>query len=182
MTTKTIVFVDARVSHYASLIDGLADTAEVFVLDGESDGLGQMAAWLAGRSGVGAIHVISHGSQGALVLGSTVLDGGNLAAYRTQLADIGAALNAGGDILLYGCNVAAGTEGAAFVAALAQATGADVAASDDATGAAALGGDWVLEQGIGSVEVASLPVNDLAGLLAVGHGSLGRKWSGGVAA
>ncbi|MFZ4623467.1 MAG: DUF4347 domain-containing protein, partial [Rhodoferax sp.] len=44
MTTKNIVFVDARVSHYASLIDGLADTDEVFVLDGESDGLTQMVA------------------------------------------------------------------------------------------------------------------------------------------
>jgi hypothetical protein len=42
----------------------------VFILDGESDGLAQMAAYLQGRSGIDAIHVISHGSQGALYLGS----------------------------------------------------------------------------------------------------------------
>jgi uncharacterized delta-60 repeat protein len=167
MTTKNIVFVDSRISHYASLIDSLAETAEVFVLDGESDGLTQMAAWLKGRSGIDAIHVISHGSLGALVLGSTVLDGANLAAYGSQLADIGSALTLTGDILLYGCNVAQGNMGLQLITSLAQASGADVAASVNATGAAALGGDGVLEQSSGSVEAASLLVNDLTGLLAV---------------
>ena len=120
MTTKKIVFVDARVSHYASLIDGLTDTDEVFVLDGESDGLTQMAAALQGLTGFDAIHVISHGSQGALVLGSTVLDGGNLAAYRVQLASIGSALTPNGDMLLYGCNVAHGDAGLQFITSLVQ--------------------------------------------------------------
>lgn len=137
---SNIIFVDSRVSNYQSFIDGLTEPAEVFVLDGESDGLTQMANWLQGRSGIDAIHVISHGSQGALYLGSTVLNGGNLANYQSQLAGIGSALAETGDILLYGCNVAQGDVGLQFIMSLAQATGADVAASDDATGAGAIGG------------------------------------------
>jgi methionine-rich copper-binding protein CopC len=163
MTTKNIVFVDARVSHYASFIDGLNDTAEVFVLDSAADGLGQMATWLKGRSGIDAIHVISHGSLGALVLGSTVLNGANLAAYGSQLADIGSALTLTGDILLYGCNVAQWDAGVQFITSLAQASGADVAASVNATGAVAQGGDWVLEHTTGPIEEPGLNGSSLAG-------------------
>ena len=52
--TKNIVFIDSRVASYQSLIDGLTEPAEVFILDGESDGLAQMAARLQGRSGIDA--------------------------------------------------------------------------------------------------------------------------------
>lgn len=54
--------------------------------------------------------------------------------YENELAQIGAALNNAGDLLLYGCNVAQGELGQSFLARLAAATGADVAASDDLTG------------------------------------------------
>ncbi|MBV5299872.1 MAG: DUF4347 domain-containing protein [Rhodoferax sp.] len=50
-------------------------------------------------------------------MGSTVLDSGNLAAHGLQLASIGAALSVGGDILLYGCNVAQGDAGLQFITA-----------------------------------------------------------------
>ena len=104
--TQNIVFIDSSVANYQSLIDDLTEPAEVFILDGESDGLAQMAARLQGRSGIDAIHVISHGSQEALYLGSTVLDSGNRASYGVQLASIGGSLTDTGDILLYGCNMA----------------------------------------------------------------------------
>jgi hypothetical protein len=44
-------------------------------------------------------------------LGSTTLAGSNLAAYQTQWQAIGSSLTATGDMLLYGCNVAAGDVG-----------------------------------------------------------------------
>jgi hypothetical protein len=141
MSSKSIVFVDSRVANYQSLIDSLTEPYDVFILDGDKDGLDQMAGYLKGRSGLDAIHVISHGSQGALYLGSTVLDNSNLPGYRTQLGSIGSSLTQIGDILLYGCNVAQGNVGVQFVNQLAQATGADVAASDDLTGGGRLG--WV---------------------------------------
>ncbi len=155
MSTKNVLFIDARVTNYQSIIDGLTEPAEVFILDSASDGLKQMANDLEGRTGIGAIHVISHGSQGALYMGSTVLDGGNLSFYGSELARIGHSLTPTGDILLYGCNVAQGDVGVQFITSLAQYTGADLAASDDATGAAALGGNWEFEKTVGSLETTA---------------------------
>jgi len=56
------------------------------------------------------------------------------------------------DLLIYGCNLAATAEGESLVNALARLTSADVAASDDLTGSAKLGGDWELEYRTGTVE------------------------------
>ena len=150
--TRTITFIDSRVADYQTLIAGLAEGTEWFLLDAGKDGIGQMETILSRYTGLDAIQVISHGSQGALYLGSTVLDSGNLSAYRTSLQAIGASLSATGDILLYGCNVAQGDAGIQFIESLAGITGADVAASNDPTGAAALGGDWALEVAAGKVE------------------------------
>ncbi|NJM49010.1 MAG: DUF4347 domain-containing protein, partial [Alkalinema sp. RU_4_3] len=83
---------------------------------------------------------------------------GNLARWAEftricgQLKSWGAALGVDADILLYGCNLAQDAAGQAFVNLLAEATGADVAASDDLTGSAALGGDWELEYATGAIE------------------------------
>jgi uncharacterized delta-60 repeat protein len=162
----SIIFVDSHVANYQSLIDSFSEAAEVFILDVASDGLAQMAAYLQGRTGIDAIHVISHGRQGAVYLGSSVLDSGNLASYKSQLSSIGGALTESGDILLYGCNVAQGEAGLRFINSLAQYTAADVAASNDATGAAALGGDWTLEQTAGSIETSTLRGSGFNGLLA----------------
>ena len=167
MPTKSVLFIDSRVSNYQSFIDGLTEPTEVFVLDGASDGLAQMATYLYGRTGIDAIHVISHGSVGTLYLGSTVLDGGNLANYQSQLASIGSALTVTGDILLYGCNVAQGEVGVQLILSLAQATGADVAGSSDATGAEALGGDWVLEASVGDIGESSVQLKELSSILGV---------------
>jgi uncharacterized delta-60 repeat protein len=156
MPSNSIVFVDSRVANYRSLIGSLTEPYEVFVLDGDKDGVDQMAGYLKGRSALDAIHVISHGSQGALYLGGTVLNSSNLVRYEAQLGSVGSSLTQSGDILLYGCNVAQGDVGLQFVQSLAQATGADVAASDNATGAEALDGDWVLEEAAGRLETTEL--------------------------
>jgi uncharacterized delta-60 repeat protein len=168
----SVILIDSRVTGYKTLIDHLANAGEVFIIDAESDGVAQIAAKLQGRSDIDALHIISHGSQGALYLGSTVLDTGNLSMYAPQLGSIGSALAQSGDVLLYGCNVAQGDAGVRFINALAQATGADVAASDNATGASPLGGDAVLEQFSGSVAAASFALEGLTELLA-GNTKLG---------
>ncbi len=70
------------------------------------------------------------------------------------------------DILLYGCNVGADDDGQAFVESVARLTQADVAASDDLTDSAALGGDWVLEVQSGTVEAEAAGVEAYDGVLA----------------
>jgi len=59
--SQSLVFVDARVADYQTLIDGLAPGSEVYVIDAESDGVAQIAARLQGRSGIDALHIISRG-------------------------------------------------------------------------------------------------------------------------
>ena len=65
---------------------------------------------------------------------------------------IASALKADGDILLYGCDIALGADGASFIQHLARDTGADVAASTGTTGSSAFGGNWVLEAATGTID------------------------------
>jgi Domain of unknown function (DUF4347)/Cadherin domain/Bacterial cadherin-like domain len=156
-----IVFVDAAVPDAQALIDAVlaarapgADV-EVVQISADADGLRQITDVLAAESGIDAIHIISHGGAGQLQLGSGIVDANALNAGADALSAWRAALGADADVLLYGCDVAAGAKGQAFVQALAQATGADVAASDDLTGTAARGGDWTLEFTVGRIETPS---------------------------
>ena len=152
-----IVFIESNVVDYQTLLAGLKPGAEVHVLDSTRDGLAQMVQILNGRSGIDAIHIFSHGSEASLHLGTLNLTAQNLDDHSSELAAIGRTLDVNADILLYGCDVAEGSDGAAFIAALAQTTEADIAASTDTTGARIYGGDWVLEGQTGSIETV-LPV------------------------
>ena len=151
-----IAFVDTRLADWQLLVAGLDPGVEVFLLDPLRDGMLQIAEALEGRSGVNAIHILSHGAEGGLVLGSTALSEDNLGDYASALATIGQALTETGDILLYGCDIGSGDSGQSFITALARYTSADIAASTDATGSNGLGGDWVLEAATGSIEVQPL--------------------------
>ncbi|MFW9620821.1 MAG: DUF4347 domain-containing protein, partial [Macromonas sp.] len=167
MTTSSLVFIDARVSGYENLINDLPSDAEVVVLDSHTNGLEQIAAYLSGRTDIAAIHVLSHGSQGALYLGNTRVDSDYLNNHSAQLAGIGNSLIAKGDILLYGCNVAQGDVGLQFIQSLAHLTGADVAASVDTTGSTALGGNSGLEAQSGEIQTLTLDTSSLDKVLAV---------------
>ncbi|MCQ8119922.1 DUF4347 domain-containing protein, partial [Methylomonas rosea] len=146
-----ILFIENNVADYQTLIDGAKTGIEIHVLDASRDGLAQMADILEGRSGIDAIHIVSHGSEASLGLGSLTLTTDNLQEHVADLTAIGNALDQDADVFLYGCNVAKGSVGASFIAALADGTQADIAASTDATGSASLGGDWVLESATGYV-------------------------------
>ena len=161
----SVIFIDGALPDLQAILSGLDPSVTAIVLDPAQDGIQQMADALAGMSGLDAIHIISHGSSGQINLGTAQLSQDTLAQYQTQLATIGHALSSTGDLLLYGCNVAQGEVGQAFILALASATGADVAASTDLTGAAFLGGNWQLEVATGGIETNALNA-DIAGVLA----------------
>ena len=145
------VFIDARLEDIETLVSGLAPEVGYVILEPEQDGILQIAKALEGIADLDSIHILSHGSSGTLYLGSTVLTETNLDAYAPSLAAIGQSLTETGDLLLYGCEVAAGEEGQSFIQSLAQITQVDVSASIDRTG---LDGDWLLEATIGAIEAA----------------------------
>ncbi|MEW6160246.1 MAG: DUF4347 domain-containing protein, partial [Verrucomicrobiota bacterium] len=146
------------VTESSTLLDQISATnnSQIVVLDSSRDGIEQITEALSGENSVSAIHILSHGVSGNLLLGNTRLNSESLGRYAAQLSAWQTALSFEADILLYGCDVAAGASGSEFISGLAELTGADVAASIDATGDAALGGDWNLESTIGSVETAGL--------------------------
>ncbi|MDZ7862902.1 DUF4347 domain-containing protein [Acidovorax sp.] len=151
-----LVFVFDDLHDWQTLAAAAPEGAEVVVLDGWSDGLAQMAAHLQGRSGIAALHILSHGTPGSLLLGNLPLTTVLVAEHAQALADIGSALAEDGDILVYGCRAGAGSVGCDFVQALALATGAHVAAATGLVGAVHLGGNWRLDRKHGTVGTASL--------------------------
>ncbi|MDD1615631.1 MAG: hypothetical protein CG439_721, partial [Methylococcaceae bacterium NSP1-2] len=154
--TNSLIIIDSQVTDWQSLVGNVSPDTIILILDPTRDGISQIAELVANYSNLDAIHIISHGSTGSLLLGSSTLDSGNIADYASQLTSIGNALSDSGDILLYGCNVAEGDIGQQFIEQLGMLTGADVAASNDLTGNAALGGDWVLEASAGTIESNSI--------------------------
>ena len=155
-----LVVVDASVEDRQLLIDQiLAHDAGVeyqflFLAD-DTNGLDQVANSLEQQS-FSAVHILSHGQDGAIHLGSQNISAASLTQSAAALERWGDALDSEADIFLYGCDVSSSEAGQQFVRQFALLTGADVAASDDLTGASQLGGDWELEYEVGTIEESSL--------------------------
>lgn len=151
-----VLFIDSRVPDLQAILAATRPGVKVVILNPDENGVAQMAKALEGEHGLASISVVSHGDEGVLLLGNGPLFSGNLEQYQAELQAIGAALGPDGDLLLYGCDVGEGDAGAQFLQALAQLTGADVAASNDSTGGAARGGDWDLEITTGQIEAPAV--------------------------
>ncbi|NJK65983.1 MAG: DUF4347 domain-containing protein, partial [Microcoleus sp. SU_5_3] len=157
-----LLFVDTKVKDYQYLTESTNSDTEVIVLRDDRDGIEQITEKLKQSKNVAAIHILSHGETANVQIGATELNLSNIEVYRDCLEtwfalpaiepNSNSQITAKPEILLYGCNVAATEAGIAFVQRLSQLTGAAVAASDNLTGNAALGGDWELEVTTGEIE------------------------------
>lgn len=146
-----IIFIDPNVTDYQNLLTNIK-ASEAIVLDTNRDGIEQITEILAQRSHISNIHIVSHAQEANLLLGTANLNASTLNTYASDLRDWSKALTSEADLLFYGCNLAQGETGKTFVRQLSQLTTADIAASDDLTGSAALGGDWELEVTQGQIE------------------------------
>jgi uncharacterized repeat protein (TIGR01451 family) len=149
---NALVIVDTSIENYESLLENIDPSTEILLIDPAEDGFQQLADYVKDRSDISEIHILSHGDQGTLKLGTSTLSQETIGQYQGLLAEIGQALSNDGDILLYGCNLAEGQIGVDFVSELAEYTNTDVAASTDLTGSENLGGNWDLEYSTGVVE------------------------------
>ncbi|MDB5467714.1 MAG: Ig-like protein, partial [Phenylobacterium sp.] len=145
-TRSEVAFIDASLGEVEVLLQGLRSDVEPVLLVANAPALGQMAAALAGRRGLSAIHVIAHGQPGEVLFAGGGLSLGTVAAGAQDLAEIGRALDDEGCLCLWSCRTGHDHAGARFVAALAEATGAQVAAATDLVGAQARGGAWRLDR------------------------------------
>ena len=121
-------------------------------------GLSQALKKAAQRGSLTEMHLITHGTAGALVLGTETVDarefGGMIQSAKTRFAD-----NA--DLLIYGCAFGQGESGKRAVSHLSRSLSVDVAASDDKTGNPQAGGDWNLEVQVGGT-TAKIPFSEKA--------------------
>ena len=163
-----LAIISGTVQDAQLIIDSLDEGTDVLVLDSNSDALDQINEYLdASAVKYDAIHIVSHGGEGFISLNGQRIDMQALQDDPASWAAIGEHLTNDGDILLYGCNIAAGEDGKAFAAQLASLTGADVAASVTATGQEG----WALEYMTGSIGAPVITVTgydaDLAAYTAV---------------
>lgn len=172
---QEVVFLDRSIDGWQQVLDDLwssggdARELDVVLLSSSRDGISQISDALATRDDIDAIHIISHGTSGAIQLGSTTLTNDTFAQYAGEFAAWGAALASDADLLLYGCDLASTADGRAMVEKLGTLCDCDVAASTDVTGHVDLEGDWDLEFVDGQVET-SLAVSDE--LIAAWYGTL----------
>ena len=176
--TREILFLDPGVSDIETLLAHLRPEIEAILLDPVRPAARQMAAAVAGRHGLDAVHVIAHGAPGRVSFAAGDWSATTLEEAAEDLAAIGQALGAGRNVNLWSCHTAAGPAGAAFIAGLARASGADIAAATGLVGAAAQGGGWELT-------ARSLPTAPPAPLTAGGVAEytrvlVAKTWTGGA--
>ncbi|MFT7629918.1 MAG: VCBS repeat-containing protein [Mariniblastus sp.] len=154
---SAVIFVDAAVEDSDVLIEDLRSTDPqtqwiVIYLDGNQNGITQISESLAGLTGIDTVHLISHGDGVGIQLGNTRLDIDAARENSEEIKAWGEALDVGADFLIYGCDLASTDLGRELVDSIGALCDCDVAASDDVTGSASLGGDWDLEYVVGVVE------------------------------
>lgn len=152
-------FIDATVENYRELLyGGRSGTVSVAISPDESgiSAVGDRLAAVA-KSGqvVEEVHIVAEGNTGNFWLGNDFISQDNLDDYREQLQTWGVSLSKNADILLYSCLTALGETGQAFIANIAELTGADVAASTDITGSPHYNGNWQLEHQTGAIAANS---------------------------
>ncbi|MFK7863230.1 MAG: DUF4347 domain-containing protein, partial [Pseudohongiellaceae bacterium] len=147
-----LLIIDAAVPDKHLLLNGLSSNVQVEVIDQGADGLHQLETLLSNYSNLSALHLVSHGSDGALQLGETVVNSDLLQKRQSALAALDSALLDGADVLFYGCDLAASQAGHDFLQVISATANVNVAASNDLTGSAELGGDWDLEAVVGNVQ------------------------------
>lgn len=147
-----IAFIAGDLDLSSDAVAGLRDGVELVMVPSDVDAIGVISRHLRGRSGVTAIHLVSHGGEGVIGLGRQPIDASQIVSHRDAIAAWQRSLTPGADLLIYGCDVASGHLGNHFVRLMSQASGMNVAASVDRTGACDVGGDWDLEFQVGVID------------------------------
>ncbi len=146
----TLVVIDSGVAWQSTLRAGLPASAQVLMLSPDRDGVEQITEALHGHESVASLHIVAHGSPGAVRLGSSELGIASLEGYVEHLRAWSDCLK-DGDLLIYGCRVAEGGDGSFFLERLRALTGANVAASEHRVGRDGPISNWTLEAQLGPV-------------------------------
>jgi hypothetical protein len=104
-----IAFFDPAVSDIDTLIAGLRQNIEPYLLDHRTPALAQIATALHGRERrAAAIHIIAHGQPGEVTFSAGAVSLETFSAYADDLVNIGTSLGNSGELLLWSCDSARG--------------------------------------------------------------------------
>jgi hypothetical protein len=156
-----VVLISSAVDQAQALSAAVAPGTMVLVYDAEHDDLSSINAQLKSLvdsygEKIGHLAFVTHGSDGAINLSdSQTVNGVKVLSNPEPWRELGALLDSGARIDLYGCDAGKGFMGALLVSAVSHETNAAVWASDDITGTTS-GADWNLEVRCGSSSLSPL--------------------------
>jgi uncharacterized delta-60 repeat protein len=170
-----LIVIDGSIADWSTLLKDIelasGPDTRILLLDSNRDGISQISTWISQYSEIAEVHLFAHANSGQLQLGSTRVSTDNVALFAEQWISWTDSLQAGADLLIYGCELASANSGLELVEQLSSWTGMDVAASTNLTGSSDVGGDWTLEYHSGSLESISLFDGD---------SDSPRAWKGGL--
>lgn len=147
-----LVLIASDVKDAATLIPDVSRDAEIVILNATAPGVDQITQTLAKYRNVAALHLVSHGREGAIHVGGQWIDAAMLLEHQGQVARWQKSLAKNAEILLYACDAGRGQRGEKLVRTIASLTQRDTAASIDRTANAALRGNWSLERAVGRID------------------------------
>ena len=155
-----LVIIDKSIDGYELMLEDILSQQQastvVRFIDSSVDGFHELGRHLGNGVAQGkswsSVHVVAHGDEGQLQLGSATVDINSIDEYSEEITSWRDMLGQSADILLYGCNLAGSDEGQDLVERISRLSGADVAASDDVTGHEDFGGNWELEYTAGEID------------------------------
>lgn len=121
---RTLVVIDYAVEDFHTLVKVLLPSSDIVIIQPNDSEVEQITQNLAKYTRLKSLHIISNGSPGCLYLGKSNLSLFALNSYASQLKTWSVP-----NILLYGCNVAAGSIGKQFIQRLHLLTGSNIGAS-----------------------------------------------------
>ena len=154
-SASRLVVIDADIADRNFLAAGVLSGSEVLFLEPDSDAIEQISTALqAAQQPPASLHIVAHGSPGAIHFTNGELTLSNLDAYASVLK--GWFPNAAGtgspEILIYGCRVAAGDAGQEFLQSIHSLTQAGLAAATHLVGSSLKRGAWQLNIRLGLKE------------------------------
>ncbi|MCU8013901.1 Ig-like domain-containing protein [Shewanella sp. SM74] len=152
VAVSEMVVIDSAVPDKQQFYRAVKPGVDIVEIESSAAGLTQLKSILANYKNLTAVHIVSHARAGSLQLGNSTISAETLKTEVETFAALNGAVREGGDLLLYGCDLASTEAGEELLDIVQRNTHLDVAASNDLTGNIQQQGDWDLEIQRGNIE------------------------------
>ena len=144
-----IAIVDTHIRNYEQLISYIEPNTIIETIPDNSNGIDIMINTVKKYNNINSLHILSHGFSGIAILGNSKLTEESISDYP-YLNEIHTHFAQDGEILMYGCNLAAYDKGYNFINKLADVTKLIITASMNIVGHKSLRGSWNLNYSTGN--------------------------------